>query len=119
MGTAPKAVPAGVYWDAVRAPAGLGREAVRWLGEACGAVIGDPRGGVLYWLVATGGGGADWAALPASAEVRHLSVACWVTVPGAARFAPPGPYWAVPYDSEHRLTDAELLRSALGAAVSA
>lgn len=105
-------VPAGVHWDAVRAPAGYGYEAVQWLGAACGAVIGDSRGGVLYWLVATGGR-ADWDAFPASAEVRQLSVACWVTVPGTGRFAPPGPYWVVPHNPQHPLTDDVLLHAAL------
>ncbi|MDJ1134430.1 hypothetical protein [Streptomyces iconiensis] len=83
------AVPAGVHWDAVRVADGYGDEVVRRLGDACGAVIGDARGGVLYWLVATSGG-TDWAASPARAEVRHLSVACWV--PGTGRTGPPGPY---------------------------
>lgn len=48
-GASPVAVPAGLHWDAVRVRESYGLEAVRRLGAACGAVIGDARGGVLYW----------------------------------------------------------------------
>lgn len=111
-GASPVAVPAGLHWDAVRVRESYGLEAVRRLGAACGAVIGDARGGVLYWLVRAGDE-AEWGALPARAGVRLLGTGCWVTVPGAHRTRPPGPYWAVPYGGGRRLTDATLLHTAL------
>ncbi|SER51225.1 hypothetical protein [Streptomyces qinglanensis] len=104
-------LPVGVWWDAVRVPYARGWGVVRTLGEACGAVIGDPHRSWLYWLVPPGGGG-----LPArEGEVVRLSVACWLPVPARTRTEPPGPYWAVPYGGAdgRGLTDPLRLRAAL------
>jgi hypothetical protein len=103
--------PAGRDWDAVRAPFYLGETALEQLGGQCGAVIYDPRESALYWLVKAGGAGWD---VP---YTRYLTTTQYLAVPALAA-VPPSPHWLIP-PGERVLTDVELLREALTAAVRA
>lgn len=112
------ALAAGVRWDAIRAPIHLGLVVVETLGDLCGSVIGDPYGCRYYWLIPPGSA-VDWGSLPVGAEVQHLSVACWVTVPPRERRTPPGPHWVLPYrEGVGYLTDPDRLHAALAHAVA-
>ena len=104
--------PAGRDWDAVRAPYYLGQHALDQLGDACGAVIYDPRESALYWLVKAGAT-AGWE-VP---YTRSLGATQYLAVP-ALTAAPPGVHWLIP-PGERVLTKVELLRDALLAAVHA
>ena len=98
--------PAGVTWDAVRAPYYLGAAAVDQLGEACGAVIYDPREPALYWFVEHGST-AGWV-VP---HTRALGETHYLAIPALAATLP-GLHWLIPPD-ERLLTDVALLREAL------
>ncbi|MFF7652838.1 hypothetical protein ACFZCY_23960 [Streptomyces sp. NPDC007983] len=108
-------LPAGRWWDAVRAAEPVGERALKLLGADSGAVIQD-RYGPLYWLVRPGT--ADgW-------EVRHVrvlglsaSTASYLGVPPAQRTTRPGTHWRVPVGPDRYLTDAARLRGALVAAL--
>lgn len=105
--------PAGVAWDAVKFPEDLGDEALLRLGAASGAVIRDPWGHHLYWLIEAGAA-TGWR-LP---HTTVLGPACYLAVPPAARTYGPGPHWAVAPSAERQLTCAALLHDTLRTAVA-
>lgn len=110
-------LPAGQWWDAVRVPRALALEALGGLGSRSGAVIEDPGGGLLYWLVPAGRAD-DWH-LAEKSRIRVLGHNSSVAVPGPQRTA--GPHWRIPPTRDGALTDPEQLHNALAraAAVSA
>lgn len=105
--------PAGRWWDAIRVPRSLALTVLGQLGDQTGAVIEDPSGDILYWLVAPGHA-ADWEFHPA-AGVHVLGETAHVAVPGPQRTA--GPHWRVPPTCTRCLTDPRRLKAALYAAV--
>ena len=113
-GTSVLLLPAGRWWDAVKAPHRVGEFALKLLAYDTGGVIEDSYGGHLYWLVRTGSA-ADWR-LP---HVTVLSTACYVAVPPAHRTEGFGVRWLVPCEPGHALTDAADLWEALDAALGA
>ena len=104
-------LPAGEWWDAVRVPTYLGEGVLARLGPASGAVIRDPYGSRLYWLIEPGSA-QEWVFCE-FASVQVLGSASWVTVPPGDRLAPPGPHWAIPCTPTTSLTPALHLHSAL------
>lgn len=108
--------PAGYAWDAVRAPAHLGRPALEILGADSGAVMRDPYRGDLYWLISAGES-STWAPLP---DVDTYGTTCYVEVAPAGRTGGPGPYWIrLPEDAGGRLlTNAERLHDALAKVIA-
>jgi hypothetical protein len=109
-------LPAGQWWDAVRVPAYIGAQVLEQLGWDTGAVIEDQSGAVMYWLVLPGA--ADRWGLPEPA-VAIRGKASYVAVPPVSRTDGPGLRWLAPLTAERYLTDPELLRAALAAAVDA
>ncbi|MFH8367455.1 hypothetical protein [Streptomyces sp. NPDC018031] len=107
-------LPAGRWWDAVRAPQYIGARALALLGEETGAVIEDPRGRRLYWLVPPGTATA-WSLQ----QVAVLAGATYVAVPPRHVRHGGGPHWRVPVSHGRYLTDAPLLHAALRAAITA
>ena len=105
------AMPVGEDWDAIKVRRDYGIVAMSFLGEASGAVMGDPYGGCFYFLIPPNSG-MDWS-FPEAARVVHLSVACWVTVPPRERCRPPGPHWVVPFREGRYLADPRRLHEAL------
>ncbi|MGW7363058.1 hypothetical protein ACWGI8_06400 [Streptomyces sp. NPDC054841] len=105
--------PAGEWWDAVSVPRGLALAVLGQLGNQTGAVIEDPRGNTLYWLVEPGGA-SGWEFNPA-ASVRVLGETTHIAVPGPQRTT--GPQWRVPPTRSRCLTDPQALKTALCAAV--
>ncbi|MGP4109296.1 hypothetical protein ACTWP5_00035 [Streptomyces sp. 4N509B] len=111
---AARRVECGRWWDAVRAPEGLGAVVLEALAGRSGPVIGDSRDGVYCWLVAPGAaeGWRQW--LP----VEVYSVACRLLVPSIARGHTRWVEWLVqPEPGRDCLTDAGLLHEALMVAV--
>lgn len=104
-------VPAGRWWDAVKVPAVLGEAVLTLLAHDTGAVVEDPFGAHLYWLVPPGSA-ADWR-LP---DVTVLGVACYVAVPPGHRVGGLGVRWRVPCAPGQTLTDPARLHAALRAA---
>jgi hypothetical protein len=102
---------AGEWWDAVRVPRYLGESVLTALGPACGAVIEDPSGALLYWLVPPGEA-EGWQIQPGSG-VYVQGAATHLAVPGPQRTA--GPHWRVPPTRTRCLTDPVSLRRALAA----
>ncbi|WP_240677874.1 DUF7848 domain-containing protein [Actinacidiphila soli] len=78
--------PAGQWWDAVRVPRSLGEPALTALGPACGAVIEDPGGALLYFLIQPGQA-AHWQ-MPPNSGVRVQGAATYLAVPGPQRTGP-------------------------------
>lgn len=101
--------PAGLWWDAVRAPSSLAVRALDQLGEDTGAVIEDPSGARLYWLIAPGAA-ADW---PRLAQIEVLGDACHLVIPHKGKVRAPGPFWRVLWSPGHHLTDSAALLAAL------
>ncbi|WP_228034800.1 hypothetical protein [Streptomyces spongiae] len=108
-----RTLPAGRWWDAVRAPAAPGARALDLLGDRSGAVIRDGYGGILYWLVPPGEA-IDWH-LP---EVQVLGHGSHVAVPPLRRTKGPGLYWQVPLAYDRECTDPARLHAALSVALS-
>lgn len=107
--------PAGEWWDAIRVPRRVGETVLAALGTHSGAVIEDPSGGILYWLVRPHSA-TDWQ-FPTISEIHVRSDATHVAVPGTQCTA--GPHWRVPPTRSRCLTDPELLRAAIQDAVDA
>lgn len=105
---ATEALPAGLWWDAVRVPADLGATALTVLGDNTGAVIADHFGNLLYWLVQPHA--ADGWAIPG---VAVRGAPCHVAVPPAAFTQGPGPHWRVPLAPGCYLTPPTPLHAAL------
>ncbi|GAB2792840.1 hypothetical protein [Streptomyces daliensis] len=105
-GLAAELTPAGVHWDACQVPAYLGDRVLARLGRESGAVIRDPYGRRLTWLIdplATRG----WA-IPEATCIQLLSTAQHVTEPPAWCTRSSFAHWARGW-AEHGLTDARLL----------
>ncbi|WP_432107257.1 hypothetical protein [Streptomyces sp. AA1529] len=111
-GTDSQMQPAGIAWDAVRAPSHLARPALAALGDEAGAVIRDPYNGDLYWLLPPGAVTA-WEPLP---QVTTYGTACYVEIPPTGRTGGPGPYWIRESRGRH-LTRPAALHAALATAV--
>jgi hypothetical protein len=107
--------PAGEWWDAVRVPRSLGEPVLTALGPACGAVIEDPGGALLYFLVQPGQA-AHWQ-MPPNSGVLVQGAATYLAVPGPQRTA--GPHWRVPPTQTRCLTDGYQLHAVLQAAADA
>ncbi|WP_240812570.1 hypothetical protein [Streptomyces sp. DASNCL29] len=114
-GPDPEALPAGRWWDAVRAPAAIGERTLAFLGTESGAVIQD-RCDTLYWLI-TPGSAASWKLRQVTVLTANEGVATYLGVPPAHRLSRPGSYWRVPFRRARYLTDPWLLYKALAHAV--
>lgn len=103
---------AGRWWDAVRVPRHIGEAVLTALGDQSGAVIDDPSGALMYWLIPPGGAHA-WA-MPDQSGIVVQGDATYIAVPGTGRTV--GPHWRIPPSPSKCLTDAdplgELLRMA-------
>ncbi|WP_406168329.1 hypothetical protein [Streptomyces sp. NBC_00996] len=106
--------PAGQWWDAVRVPREIALVALGGLSRNTGAVIEDPGGGTLYWLVPAGQA-ADWQ-MPEGARIAVLSEAAHLAVPGPQRTA--GPHWRIPPTRSNALMDPGQLHDALARAAA-
>lgn len=106
---------AGVAWDAVRAPAYLGDQAMQLLGNQQGAVIRAPYQNFLYWLVPVDSV-ETWEQVDPAVEV--FGTACWIDVPPLGRDHGYGPYWLREPHGDRLLTDPALLRKALATVAS-
>ncbi|AGP56200.1 hypothetical protein [Streptomyces rapamycinicus] len=110
-------LPAGRWWDAVQAPRALGEHALRLLGDATGAVIDDPRGKRLAWLIAPGASDPwDMTWLP-GIELRGQ--ATYVHVPAVEQTEGPGVHWRVPLAPGRYLTEPAYLLTVLQMATKA
>jgi hypothetical protein len=116
-GPDPEVQAAGVSWDAVRVPGYLGDRVLAALGEHCGAVIRDPYGHLLYWLIEPGTGD-DWV-FPDEAHVRILGHGSWVGVPPAECFRSAVLCWARPVRSGRVLTRSRRLHAAMQSVIGA
>ncbi|MEU6221913.1 hypothetical protein ABZ845_31105 [Streptomyces sp. NPDC047022] len=101
--------PAGRWWDAVQVPRSMGLDALGHLAGATGAVIEDPGGGLLYWLIPTGSA-YTWQ-MPPGAQVTVLGETNHLIVPGPQRTS--GPHWRIPPTRGNTLTDPSTLHDAL------
>lgn len=103
---------AGQWWDAVRVPRHIGEAVLTALGDDTGAVIEDPSGALMYWLIPPGAA-RTWTVPERSGVLVHGETT-YVAVPGPQRTA--GPHWRVPPSPSRCLTPAgplgELLRTA-------
>jgi len=105
---------AGEVWDAVRVPRAMGLEAMRILGQRCGAVVEDPSSLVLYFFVRVGAAAA-WDV----ENTRVLGTGTAITIPPARRMAGPGVHWRMCPGDDGWITDASALRAAIGDAFGA
>ncbi|WP_254885716.1 hypothetical protein [Streptomyces sp. NA02950] len=110
-GPDPEALPAGRWWDAVRAAEDIGERALGILGEQSGAVIKD-RCNTLYWLIAPGTT-TSWNLRGVTVLTETEGVATYLGVPPADRLTQPGSYWRVPFTRRRYLTDSHLSHKAL------
>lgn len=106
---------AGQWWDAVRVPRHVGEAVLTALGDTSGAVIEDPSGALLYWLVPPGT--AEGWHLPPRSGVEIHGTATYLAVPGTQRTA--GPHWRIPPTPSRCLTPADALGDLLRTAVVA
>ncbi|MGW5448681.1 hypothetical protein [Streptomyces asiaticus] len=110
-------LPAGKWWDAVRAPRALGEHALRLLGDTTGAVIDDPRDRRLNWLIEPGAAHQwDMSWLP-TVDVRGETA--YIDVPPADCTEGIGVHWRVPLRYDRYLTDPTVLHTALRMAAQA
>lgn len=111
-------LPAGVDWDAVDVPAYLGDRVLSLLGEKSGAVIRDPYGHRLVWLIQPGAG-SSWV-FPTISSVQILGAGCRLIVPPAARVRSAHCHWARPIRrGVEWQTDPEDLHTALDTVIAA
>jgi len=108
---------AGVAWDAVRAPAYLGEQALQLLGNHQGAVIRAPFQNVLYWLVPPDST-KSWQHQPLDPAIETFGTACWIDVPQLGPGHGCGPYWLRAPEDGRLVTDPALLHKALAAVVA-
>jgi hypothetical protein len=107
---------AGRSWDAVRVLSHIAHVVHSRLGTGSGAVIEDPYGMHLYWLVRPGT--ADGWNLPQHfVEIRGTT--SYVAVPPVHRTDGPGLRWIVPPTPRRYLTDSGQLASALAREINA
>jgi hypothetical protein len=110
-----KALPTGLWWDAVRAAPAIGDRALDLLGDATGAVIQDTYG-TLYWLTKVGTA-RSWHLRKVHALTQLVDEATYLGVPPASRTKPPGTHWRIPLGHDRYLTHADRLHAALAQAV--
>ncbi|GAB2806364.1 hypothetical protein [Streptomyces daliensis] len=115
-GVAAELLPAGVFWDGVAVPAYLGRQVLARLGRESGAVIRDPYGYRLTWLVPPGAT-RGWV-VPETSWVQLLGTAQHLTVPPGWCTRSAFTHWVRGW-AEHGLTDARLLHVVLDAVIRA
>ena len=108
--------PAGQWWDAIRVPRHLGEVILAALGDTAGAVIEDPNGALLYWLVPPGQT-TGLEELQPTAGIQVRGATTHIAMPGPQCTA--GPHWRVPPTRRRCLTDPAALREAVEAAVRA
>ncbi|GAB2800270.1 hypothetical protein GCM10027091_35090 [Streptomyces daliensis] len=108
--------PAGVHWDAATVPAYLGDRILARLGRESGAVIRDPYGHRLTWLVPPGTT-REWT-VPETSWVQLLSIAQHLTIPPGWCTRSAFTHWIRSWDP-HGLTDARLLYVVLDAVIRA
>ncbi|MBL1112481.1 hypothetical protein JK364_08710 [Streptomyces sp. 110] len=109
-----EALPAGRWWDAVRAAPTIGERALHRLGDETGAVIQDKHG-PLYWLV-TVGSAERWRLRQVRVLAELADESTYLGVPPAAWTKGPSTHWRVPLSADHYLTDAWRLWEALAEA---
>ncbi|MFD0444412.1 MULTISPECIES: hypothetical protein [Streptomyces violaceusniger group] len=109
-----QALPAGKWWDAVRAAPTVGERALKLLGDDNGAVIQD-KYGTLYWLVAVGSA-TSWHLRQVRVLTELADECTYLGVPPNSWTTPPGTHWRVPLSVDHYLTDAWKLWGALAEA---
>ena len=100
VGTDIHLVPAGQWWDAVKVPTPIGDPTLDHLAHHTGAVIEDPFGAHLYWLVPP-----DTATHWHLPHITVLSTACYLAVPPAHPPHGLGVRWRTPYNPDHTPTD--------------
>ncbi|WP_413809378.1 hypothetical protein [Streptomyces sp. OE57] len=109
-----EALPAGRWWDAVRAAPTIGERALQLLGDETGAVIQDKHG-PLYWLVAVGTA-TSWHLRQVRVLTELTDESTYLGVPPAAWTKGPSTHWRVPLSADRYLTDAGRLWEALAEA---
>ncbi|MGA6152545.1 hypothetical protein ACPEIC_04365 [Stenotrophomonas sp. NPDC087984] len=109
-----EALPAGRWWDAVRAASTVGERVLKILGDETGAVIQDKHG-PLYWLVKVGSA-KSWHLRQVRVLTQWANESNYLGVPPASRTEGPSTHWRVPLDRSHYLTDAPKLWRALAEA---
>ncbi|MEV6130262.1 hypothetical protein AB0M05_26025 [Streptomyces violaceusniger] len=109
-----EALPAGKWWDAVRAAPTVGERALELLGEETGAVIQDKHG-PLYWLVAVGSA-TSWHLRQVRVLTQLADESTYLGVPPVSWTEGPSTHWRVPLSADHYLTDAGRLWGALAEA---
>ncbi|MER8155621.1 hypothetical protein [Streptomyces sp. NPDC094472] len=109
-----EALPAGKWWDAVRAAPTVGERALELLGDETGAVIQDKHG-PLYWLVAVGSA-TSWHLRQVRVLTQLADESTYLGVPPASWTEGPRTHWRVPLSADHYLTDASRLWGALAEA---
>ncbi|MEU0844436.1 hypothetical protein ABZ370_33845 [Streptomyces sp. NPDC005962] len=114
-GPDPVALPAGQWWDAVRAEESIGERTLALLGNESGSVIQD-RCNTCYWLIPCGTA-SSWNLRQVHILTATEGVSTYLGVPPADRLARPGTHWRVPYSRDHYLTDPWHLYKALVHAV--
>ncbi|WP_262703801.1 MULTISPECIES: hypothetical protein [Streptomyces] len=109
-----EALPAGKWWDAVRAASTIGERALKALGDETGAVIQD-KYGTLYWLVEIGTA-TSWHLRQVRILTELADEITYLGVPPASWTRGPKTHWRVPLSAGHYLTDAWKLWEALAEA---
>lgn len=109
-----EALPAGKWWDAVRAAPTVGERALELLGDETGAVIQDKHG-PLYWLVAVGSA-TSWHLRQVRVLTQLVDESTYLGVPPVSWTEGPETHWRVPLTADHYLTDAGKLWGALAEA---
>ncbi|WAP55772.1 hypothetical protein [Streptomyces sp. S465] len=109
-----EALPAGKWWDAVRAAPVVGERALTTLGDKTGAVIQD-QGGTFYWLVAVGSA-TSWNLRQVRVLTRLTDERTYLGVPPASWTKGPKTHWRVPLGPNRYLTHPWKLWEALAEA---
>ncbi|WJD99787.1 hypothetical protein [Streptomyces antimycoticus] len=109
-----EALPAGKWWDAVRAAPTVGERALKTLGDETGAVIQDKHG-PLYWLVKVGSA-TSWHLRQVRVLTQLVDESTYLGVPPVSWTDGLRTHWRVPLSADHYLTDAGKLWEALAEA---
>ncbi|MCQ8194805.1 hypothetical protein [Streptomyces rugosispiralis] len=109
-----EALPAGKWWDAVRAAPLVGERALKTLDDETGAVIQDERG-TLYWLVAVGSA-ERWRLRQVRILAELTDESTYLGVPPASWTKGPETHWRVPLGPGRYLTHPWKLWEALAEA---
>ncbi|MFJ1995336.1 hypothetical protein [Streptomyces asiaticus] len=109
-----EALPAGKWWDAVKAAPNVGERALKALGDETGAVIQDKHG-PLYWLVEVGSA-TSWHLRQVRVLTELADEKTYLGVPPVSWTEGPTTHWRVPLTVDHYLTDAWRLWEALAEA---